>query len=42
MAEWAWVAAGYSLVYGSMIAYAGWLARRIRRARRDITEGVTR
>lgn len=33
MAEWAWVAAGYLVVYGTLAAYAARLARRLRTAR---------
>lgn len=33
MAEWAWVAAGYLVVYGTLAAYAARLALRLRVAR---------
>lgn len=33
MAEWAWVAAGYLVVYGTLAAYAARLASRLRAAR---------
>jgi len=38
MSEWGWVIFGYTVVYGSLVAYVGWLGYRIRRARRRLLE----
>lgn len=35
MADWGWVALGYGVAYGSMLAYLGLLVRRHRRVNRD-------
>lgn len=36
MSDWAWVTVAYVVVYGTLIAYAVNLARRVRRARRSL------
>jgi hypothetical protein len=36
MSDWAWVGLGYSVVYGSIGAYAIFLTRRLRIARRRL------
>lgn len=38
MSEWSWVVAGYTVVYGAVVAYAVGLSRRLRAARRH-TDG---
>lgn len=38
MADWMWVAAGFGLVYATVVAYAGWLAARLRQLARDTDE----
>ena len=42
MGEWGWVVAGYGLVYGTLLGYAAWLIRRLRRVRRDLDEAGDR
>ncbi len=34
MSDWGWITLGYSTVYGTMLAYAVILDRRLRNARR--------
>lgn len=34
MSDWGWITLGYSTVYGTMFAYAVFLGRRLRSARR--------
>jgi hypothetical protein len=36
MSDWAWVTVAYVVVYGTLIAYAVTLERRVRRARRGL------
>ncbi len=38
MSEWGWVALGYGVTYGSVVAYAAWTLTRVRRARRALQE----
>ena len=33
--NWGYVAAGYGLTFGVLVAYTGWLRARLRRARRS-------
>lgn len=34
MSDWGWVAFAYTVVYGSLAAYVGWLSSRSRRTPR--------
>jgi hypothetical protein len=36
--NWGYVAAGYAITAGTLVAYAGWLWQRTRRARRSLSE----
>lgn len=36
MSAWGWVALAYGATFGALIAYSASLARRVRRARRDL------
>ncbi len=38
MTDWGWVALGYVTMYGLVAAYVGWIATRIRTARRRLDE----
>lgn len=42
MGDWGWVAAGYGLVYATVLGYAAWLTARLRRVRRDLHEEADR
>lgn len=33
MSDWGWITFGYAVVYGGIVSYAAFLARRFRRAR---------
>ena len=38
MSEWGWVAFGYSVMWGSLAVYVGWIAYRVRRAKARLEE----
>ena len=38
MSEWGWVAFAYSVAYAAILSYIGWLAWRVRNARRRLEE----
>jgi hypothetical protein len=38
MSDWGWVALAYGVTYGSLVAFAGSIALRIRNTRRSLGE----